>query len=246
MPNHIQNRLIVTANSNEEIRTFVETIKGDEPIDGNFRAIDFNKIIPMPIALRDTVASTETDNSVYYYLHKSGQEELLSKILRHHQYFSMERLIGKNILDLDKMYKEGKRYVDLFNEHGAKDWYDWSNMNWGTKWNAYETQLTELDIYSINIEFQTAWNGVPIIIQKLTEMFPHLTFEYDYADEDMGYNCGSGYGENGEFSYSIIKGGSDEAMRTYALCWGYDFDEFYQDEDGHWHYREWDEDEDDE
>lgn len=245
MPNHIQNRLIVTANSHEEIKAFADSIKGIEPIDGEIPAIDFNKIIPMPIALRDTEASSRTDEAIYYYLVKTNQEEMVNSILRHPPFYTMDRFANRNEKELNEYLEIGKKYVDLFNEYGAKDWYDWSNSNWGTKWNAYETQLTELDTYSINIEFQTAWNGVPIIIQKLTEMFPHLTFEYDYADEDMGYNCGSGYGEDGEFSFQILRGGSEDAMKTYALCWGYDFEEFYQDEDGHWHCREWDEDDED-
>jgi hypothetical protein len=227
------------------LNTFLTAIEGDEKIDGEYPVIDFNKIIPMPMALRNTEVSSCTDDAIYYYLVKTNQVELISKILRHPQFYTMDRFANRNEKELNELVEIGEKYVEIFKECGAKDWYDWRNSNWGTKWNAYETQLTELDTYSINIEFQTAWNGVPIIIQKLTEMFPNLTFEYDYADEDMGYNCGSGYGENGEFSYSIIKGGSDEAMRTYALCWGYDFDEFYQDEDGHWHYREWDEDDED-
>jgi hypothetical protein len=46
----------------------------------------------------------------------------------------------------------------------------------------------------------------------------------------------------------MLQGGGEDAMRTYAECWGYDIDDFYQDDEGHWHNREWedDEDEDDE
>jgi hypothetical protein len=83
---------------------------------------------------------------------------------------------------------------------------------------------------------------VPDIISVLTERYPNITFEYNYADEDMGYNCGNGYSEDGEFYFQTLTGGSDEAMKTYILCWNEDEDNFYKDDDGIWHNREWEED----
>lgn len=244
MPNHIQNRLVVTANSNEELQNFLASIKGDTIVDDQEQLIDFNRIIPMPLPLRDTEASSRTDDAIYYYLVKTNQEELASSILRHPQFYSMDRFANRSETELNELLEIGKKYVEIFKECGAKDWYDWSICHWGTKWNAYETYLETLNEYSVIISFQTAWNGVPNIIQKLTEMFPTITFDYKYADEDMGYNCGEGYGENGEFSFLMLQGGSEDAIRTYAECWGCDFDLFYQDDEGYWHNREWEDDED--
>lgn len=246
MPNHISNRVVVTANSNEELNAFLTAIKGDEKIDGEYPVIDFNKIIPMPMALRNTEASSRTDDAIYYYLAKTNQEEMVSCILRHPQFYTMDRFANRSEKELNEYLEIGKKYVEIFKEYGAKDWYDWSICHWGTKWNAYDTYLETLDEYSVILSFQTAWSGVPNIIQKLTEMFPTITFDYKYADEDMGYNCGEGYGEDGEFSLLMLQGGSEEAIETYALCWGYDIDEFYQDDEGHWHNREWEDEEDDE
>lgn len=246
MPNHISNRLEITANSAEELNTFLTAIKGKEKIDGDYPVIDFNNIIPMPEELRNTSASSDTENGIYYYLVKTNQEELLKPILRYSEVYSMDRFKEFSPERMEELFAIGEKYVGIFKRHGAKDWYDWSNANWGTKWNAYETYLETLDEYSVILSFQTAWCGVPNIIQKLTEMFPTITFDYKYADEDMGYNCGEGYGEDGEFSFLMLQGGSEEAIETYALCWGYDIDDFYQDDEGYWHNREWDdEDEDD-
>ena len=67
-------------------------------------------------------------------------------------------------------------------------WYDWCCKNWGTKWNAYgqpnkgNTENT--------ICFETAWDGVPDLIQKLAWIFPNVIIEYSYSDEDFGYNVG--------------------------------------------------------
>ena len=244
MPNHISNRLVVTANSNEELQNFLASIKGDTIVDDQEQLIDFNRIIPMPLPLRDTEASSRTDDAIYYYLVKTNQEEMVSSILRHPQFYTMDRFANRNETELNELLEIGKKYVEIFKECGAKDWYDWSICHWGTKWNAYETYLETLDEYSVLITFQTAWSGVPNIIQKLTEMFPTITFDYKYADEDMGYNCGEGYGENGEFSFLMLQGGSEDAIRTYTECWDCDFDSFYQDDEGHWHNREWEDDED--
>ena len=242
MPNHVQNRLVVTANSNEELKEFLLRIKSAEHFDGKEQAIDFNQVIPMPMALRDTEASSRTDEAIYYYLVKTNQKEMLSSILSSY-HFTMDRFANRSENELNELLELGKKYVEIFKECGAKNWYDWSYANWGTKWNAYETNIHELNECSVILLFQTAWCGVPRIIQKLTEMFPTITFDYKYSDEDMGYNCGEGYGENGKFSILNIQGGSKKAIETYALCWDYDIENFYKDDEGYWHNREWDEDE---
>lgn len=67
-------------------------------------------------------------------------------------------------------------------EHGLfgnNNWFDWSVINWGTKWNACNTVL----ITSNTIEFRTAWDApIPVII-ALSKLFPEtkfgLTVEYE-------------------------------------------------------------------
>ena len=245
MPNHIQNRLVVTANSNDELNVFLSRIKSETEIDGKKRDIDFNQIIPMPLPLRNTEASSRTDDGIYYYLVKTNQDELISKILRSSHLYSMDRFSNRSEQELNELFEIGKKYVAIFNECGAKDWYDWSIYHWDTKWNAYETNVEVVDECSVILSFQTAWSGVPRIIGKLVEMFPTITFEYHFADEDMGTNCGIGYSDGGEFSFQMLISDSEESIETYALCWGYDMDNFYQDKDGYWHNREWEDEEED-
>jgi hypothetical protein len=177
MPNHIQNRLVVTANSNEELKDFLLRIKSAEHFDGKEQEIDFNQIIPMPTILRGTEASSRTDDAIYYYLAKTNQEEMVSCILQHHQFYTMDRFANRSEKELNELLEIGKKYVEIFKECGAKDWYDWSICHWGTKWNAYETYLETLDECSVILSFHTAWCGVPRIIQKLAEMFPTITFD---------------------------------------------------------------------
>jgi hypothetical protein len=234
MPNNISNQLIVTANTNEELQNFLSAIKGDNIIDRQQQDIDFNMIIPMPLPLRNTEASSDIDDAIHYYKAKNNLVEYNRQ--------KMDRL-KKSKKELQEIYKIGEMYVGYEKEFGAKDWYDWSIKNWGTKWNAYHTSVSMLSDTTAEIDFDTAWSGVPDIILKLTEMFPSLKFEYLFADEDMGYNCGEGYSKNGEFYFEMLEPCSVEAMRTYAICKGYEIDDFYQDSDGNWYNREWEDDE---
>ena len=79
---------------------------------------------------------------------------------------------------------------------------------WGTKWNAYHQDFEEPNI----LWFDTAWNGVPLLIQKLSEIFPDVEFHYAYADEDLGFNTGRGTARNGEINMTIPEGRSNEAF----------------------------------
>ena len=84
MPNNIQNRLVVTGEKAEDIKIFLERIKSKE------RKIDFNNIIPMPQALRDTEESSKTNNSIFYYLTMIKRPDLIHRILRFPQFYDMD------------------------------------------------------------------------------------------------------------------------------------------------------------
>ena len=97
-------------------------------------------------------------------------------------------------------------------------WYDWSVENWGTKWDVSDTFEDE----ECNICFDTAWSTPYVLICKLSERYPKLTFEVKYADEDLGNNCGQYFLKNGE-EYESILYGIEEACQI----WGYDYEEMF-------------------
>lgn len=101
----------------------------------------------------------------------------------------------------------------------SKDWYDWRITNWGTKWNAYDTEIESCDDGCLELYFYTATHGAVPLIKKLVEMFPDLEFHYSYADEVIAYNCGEGYGVDGSISFKFPEDESDEAMALYIECW---------------------------
>ena len=96
------------------------------------------------------------------------------------------------------------------------DWYDWRIQNWGTKWNAYEYVKTgnENELY-----FLTAWSAPKEIYESLTKKFPNLTIEVDYADENMGYNCGKMVFENGEMVAELKTQDSRYSVKLAKQIW---------------------------
>lgn len=75
--------------------------------------------------------------------------------------------------------------------YGSYDWYNWNCENWGTKWNAYNTAITENSPFLTEIEFDTAWSTPDPIIKALSVKYPNCVFEVIYADEDWGSNSGN-------------------------------------------------------
>lgn len=74
-------------------------------------------------------------------------------------------------------------------KHGSENTcLEWSRKNWGTKWNAFGISFDPA-IPNV-IFFDTAWNGIPKLMQKLAWIFPEIEIEYSFYDEDTGYNIG--------------------------------------------------------
>ena len=91
--------------------------------------------------------------------------------------------------------------------YGDNNWYKWSTNNWGTKWNAVESEIIDNKII-----FETAWACPHPVLEKLSEIFTSPTFEYIWADEDTGYNCGRRSLKNGKCIIEYVPdGGSKEA-----------------------------------
>lgn len=75
------------------------------------------------------------------------------------------------------------RAISNFFECGYIYWHDFNTKNWGTKWNAYETDTRE------GVSFQTAWSHPEPIFVALSALFPNDEIVVSYADEDIGQNC---------------------------------------------------------
>ena len=230
MPNYVLN-VVEFDCSNERFEEIIDTIKGDEIVDGVIPCIDFNKIIPMPESL-NIESGSKTDCAIEIYLSKNGGECDVESILSALRVANRFRTWRADLTDveIDKyLYEEftledamslGKIAVENIVKYGARDWYDWRINNWGTKLDAC---YTEKGLGMIT--FQTAW-GCPFpIFEKLSEMFPDVAISVKYADEDVyGGNCGSFTVENGIITEEVI----DEIKLAKEL-WDYDDDWWNED-----------------
>lgn len=159
---------------------------------------DFNKIVSMPEELR------ETQSPAWIVSDEKYQEEL-EKAKK-----EREKDSYKSLPISESMSK------DFMRRFGANDWYDWANKNWGTKWNAYEI-IVEGEMF----EFQTAWSTPLPVLVALSRLFDDVEFYVEYADEDLGSNCGT---------YTLLNGNiiaeQDEDKKFACELWGYEYFEF--------------------
>ncbi len=216
MPNYIINNLHLSGEQSK-INKLLESIAASE------RAIDFNKILPMPESL-NIEAGSRTNRGLKAY------KEFID-------IYTMNGTMEKDVLNIPKECEEpflkmrsdikpdewelGRTAFRNEKLYGAKDWYDWCINNWGSKWNSCESYVAGDN----TIVFQTAWSRVMPVVQKMAENFPDIKFEYCWADEDLGSNVGTAEFENGKMVHDeFFDSQSKDAYELAAELWGLDLE----------------------
>lgn len=149
-----------------------------------------------------------------------ADEKLIKKIKAFKGWYSRKSKNIKYAMKKKELTETLENYIKGFfniKRYGERDWYDWSIENWGTKWNAGDTV-----VYSDFIEFQTAWSTPIPVFVELSKRLKDITITVDYADEDIGSNCGT---------LEILNGGvsrcEPDNPREFACdMWGYDYAEY--------------------
>lgn len=240
MPNYVAN--IVKMEGIAKLPLFI--------VEDGKRHFDFNKMIKMPESLNIESRST-TEQRIMYYLTERctipvnclGEEKLETARKLISNMFSKQdewlRTIFERVMETaykategkrDEMYQKGQTYISNYVNYGATTWYEWCIKNWGTKWNACDTEIIDED----TIKFDTAWSSPEPVIAKLAEMYPDAVIEHWWADEDMGSNTGYKHFYHGqETDGCYYDTCSNEAYDTYITCWG-ETECLYKDEDGNW------------
>lgn len=197
MPNWVLNKVCFYGKKDkrDELKAFVTSE------DNKF---DFNKIIPMPENLN---------------LESGGEEAFAIKCaLRNVTIVPADSWMSKR--SLDDWIALGKKYLNNVVEYGYTTWYDWRVANWGTKWNSSDAEWNESD----SVTFKTAWSMPNQIFETLAAKFPDVSIDVEFADEDIGYNCGRAYYNDGEFdNNSIVWESSPEFA---CNVWGIDIEEW--------------------
>ena len=66
-------------------------------------------------------------------------------------------------------------------------WYNWNCKNWGTKWNACESDVDGPYPTLLTIKFQTAWSPPEPVISALSKKYPKANIAMHYKEEGMGF-----------------------------------------------------------
>ena len=197
MPNHVTNVLTLHGEP-EQIRAMLEAIRYD---DLGIGSVDFNKIIPMPESLNIEAGSqTSAGLKAYqnfievYTLGGTIHQDDLENIPR-----KSEEVFFRQRSDIrPREWKLGKAAWNNIRLYGAPTWYEWCNQHWGTKWNSYGYGEAKVDYQEGDaLNFLTAWSAPHPVMEKLAEMFPNVEIEHEWADEDIGHNCGRYRYQNG-------------------------------------------------
>ena len=220
MPNWVRSKVSFEGPS-DKIKSMLDSIKSVNK-NGDLNFIDFDKIIPMPESLK-IESGTSTDTGIALVKYLNGDYSELKKVLSYQWVTNagiktVEELFedSKKSENYEKTIEQGKKAIFNLENYGHNDWYSWSVDKWGTKWNASETSCD-----GEVLEFETAWSTPEPIIVKLSDMHQDITFIVEYADEDIGSNCGR----------YTLKGGVGEYVEYDGIqaceVWGYDPAEYY-------------------
>ena len=182
----------------------------DEIYDG--RKATFEKLIPMPKSL-NLVESDRKDEAVLYSLLCKDMDTMQKLVLilkntKEHFYASYWDMLQKkySLETIEKLGEKAKTFIPnneekelgikTFEELGnvylnnlmqykSMTWYDWSIENWGTKWDAVDSEGTPEDG---ELKFLTAWAEPIPIIKKLFEKYPKMKIEWEYELEGEEYS----------------------------------------------------------
>lgn len=127
-------------------------------------------------------------NIVHFKGDESRIEELRATV--QDERYGMIRIDFDKIIPMPKdlfMGAIGARERELY---GNNNWLDWSLANWGSKWNSMPTEDPDEEYEPATLRFLTANNPPHPILQKLSEMYPDITMEHQWADDNIGMGCG--------------------------------------------------------
>lgn len=250
MPNWVVNKVKFSSRGKEIIDKITSTNNDEEYVDfnkiipmpktlnitsgGNDRdAIQYALLKMDKSQLKQTIEKLKETSTSFYgnyfkkiYSCKKYTLEELEKVAKE---FKEQLNSGKQDRFNEFDYKElgvnnledlGNVYINNVLQYGADSWYDWCCENWGTKWNASDTYIIDDN----EIEFSTAWSCPVNIFKELSKQFNGVEIVVDFADEDIGSNCGNITFLNGEIEeYIDMDGNTDFALEV----WGYDKEEYY-------------------
>ena len=199
MPNYVTNRIVMTGEQSR-IDELVRAVQFSDETPGS---VDFSKVIPMPPEL-DIPECTDTQDGFKLYsdfveVYKIGLgnrpfDPMNIPTRAENAFLNYRRGISDRVWTLGRAaYRNNEKY-------GFKTWLDWRMKMWNTN-----SEGRRFEPFADNtLCFETAWSRAAPIVEQLSRMYPDVTFQYSWADEDFGNNVGEVELQNGEITYENI------------------------------------------
>ena len=198
MPNWVINK-VKFYGPDYKIKEIKEHVKTEDSV------FDFETIIPMPEDISDSETFSEAICLACKYARDRGETTCEAYEKHWDKRFTFNQCAER-----------GEKIERVIQKYGASNWYDWRINNWGTKWNSHDATWYGDDC----VVFDTAWSVPTGIYEKFAKMFPDVTAEIEFADEDLGNNCGTIFCKEGRCSIDF-----NEDFEFACSVWGYDPDE---------------------
>lgn len=185
MPNWVSTRLTVTGPAEQlaQFKAKAAVVSDDKD---KATELTFDAFIPMPASLHVEAGS---DGDIGYTVFHG---ESISSILSY-PWVKKEGIKDREglMLFLDLTRPNARKVADVYAEnlrlHGAKNWYDWSCSNWGTKWDACHVSTEEGGSDELVYLFDTAWSPAEPVLDAMSEQFPELTFTAAFDEESHAF-----------------------------------------------------------
>ena len=138
------------------------------------------------------IAKMNYDNYIAIFGNKSFYHADKNKI--YDNYIKHEKELFNNTISGDKKYDTnlnnfksleelGEKLLSNKEKYGFDNPYDWRLANWGTKWNACDSNYDE---ESQQLNFDTAWAVPEPIFAKIAQDNPDITMK-TYSEEEQGW-----------------------------------------------------------
>ena len=168
MPNWCSNRVTVWSDNEKAMREFKDAVSMEfsgADKDGpwsRFQHFSFEAILPMPEELRhiQSPVTIATKEEMEEYKKKYNKD-------------TCPHITQEESDRLDELYEDN-------------NWYDWSNNNWGVKWDCTDVQVDEeFGDSMITYRFDTPWGPPNEIHGILIERFPQVHISWFWDEPGM-------------------------------------------------------------
>lgn len=179
MPNWVFNSLVVSGDKSELDKMVAHL---NTPFDKHFPEMNYDKEQEKWV---NTPHTQHYSNPVFAFWNICRPSDL-------EKYYGEEVFKNRDFLGDDGKIDNNAFMAEFVRSMSEdEDWYHWNCRNWGTKWDVAvddrkdysSTSMEWTEDGEVMYRFETAWSPVEEALTKLSEMFPNLSFDYEYEEE---------------------------------------------------------------